>query len=232
MDTFINNFELKSWQVFSEGEGACIKIRFKPVDHIGNSTVKPQPSGKWKKASPSQVKRDSVRSQKHSMEMRSRDSSDKENPRSLDLDMQSALNVSSVTVKSASSLMSDCSEKLDYSPDSDTRSVVNITATEPCSSEQSPREECILSPLPSVVEQSDSDSEWSDTDIPSEIKCPAKSCCYGDSNGDPSVPVYLCTRCEHLYVCISCFNDGGHRNHRKYLVPYSESLKESISSYG
>ena len=116
LESFLSNtFAVKSWQIFSEGEGACVKIRFRP-SNIGESTMVPQEQCKWKKASPSQVKRDRERSAKHSMQLRSRNQKTVEVPRNLDNEPQSHLDISKVTVESVSSPVSDCSSQVNTSP--------------------------------------------------------------------------------------------------------------------
>ena len=238
MDSLLSNLELKSWQIFSENEGAVLKIRFKPASHIGDtcSTVKPHISSKFKKISPSQLKRDKERSTRHSMMTRSKDS--KEQARGEQELDNLALDISAMSVESVNNSGSTCSNILDLNNSViEPRQVVNIISPQLQTSNQ-PVGEAILSPVPSVTEQSDSDNDdsdscsASDTDVPpnTENLCSASHCHYGDKNGDPNIPVYKCLACSSednireglssgpLFICNNCREAGGHKNHNRYIT--------------
>ena len=230
LDTYTESLDLRSWQCYSEGDGVCLKIRFKPSSHIESKeqpvTVKHQQSGKWKKASPSQLKRDSERIEKHRMQTRSQTVDTIEMPREEDTVVDSRLNVSVVSLKSDCTSGSDCNMQMDSSlvrSDSECRPAFKTEFSEASSTEHSPGD-YILSPLPPVPEKEDTSD--SDEDVVPYVDCPSKRCCYGNSAGDPDIPLFKCTKCSgrfDLLVCAVCHEEGGHSNHQKYIVPYCDT---------
>ena len=148
-----------------------------------------------------------------------------------------ALDLSVMSVESANNSGSNCSNVVDLnSSELEPRQVVNISHISNHGNE--PVGEVILSPLLAVPEHPDSDSEYSDaesasdTDVlpNSETLCPASHCHYGNSNGDPKIPVYKCLACcskesieeglssGPVFVCDGCYKAGGHKNHKRYMT--------------
>ena len=229
LDSYAKNMDLKSWQCFSEGEGVCLKIRFRPLSHVDNSTVIPHVIAKYKKASPSQQKRDSDRMEKHQMKTRSQTIDSVEKPRKHDSEAEQCLDISTVTVKSGLSSVSTCSMIMKDSPtelnESPSRSVFVNNTTEACMTGYHQEDYIPTSMPPISVEElaMDNNSDDSDYDISPKCECPSSRCSYG-SEGDPNIPVFICKRCSNpkegtMYVCKVCLDSGGHAQHRKFLVP-------------
>ena len=229
LSAFIGSLDLKSWQIYSEGNGACVKIRFKPREGENVNTVELKAKGKWKKASPSQIKRDGARATKHAMALRSKSGSEPEKPRYA-VSEEDFLDTSVIIPKSDLSEMSNCSSDINMSPLSVGDLQIRSLPTEPYISEQDKRDcSSIMSPLPEIQEdcESDTDSNWSLTtdERYEENPCLAKMCQYFDYNGiDQNVGVFKCSRdeCRHTYICETCVQNGGHRGHKQYLVPYMD----------
>ena len=71
LGTFVGEFDLKSWQIFSDKDGANLRIRFRNKEHGGASTgVSLSLAGSYTKKSPSQMQRDHKRSVEHSQQKR------------------------------------------------------------------------------------------------------------------------------------------------------------------
>ena len=236
LDSYASNMELKSWQCFSEGEGVCLKIRFRPPSHIDNSTVRPQVTAKYKKASPSQQKRDSDRMDKHRMKTRSQTVESVEKPRKHDSEAEKQLDLSRVTVKSELSSVSTCSMVMKDSPtelnESPSGSVF-VNTTEACMTGHH-QEDYIPSPLlpPLIDKELDNISNYdsdSNSDISPKCDCPSSKCSYASSyRGDINIPVFVCQKCSNpregtMFVCKVCLDSGGHAQHSKYLVPLDDT---------
>ena len=225
LSTLLDSLELSSWQIFSEKQGACLKIRFKDSGHNQSSTVEPHLKQKWKKASPSQMKRDSNRSAKHNMVLRSRTDSEPEKPRCEDNEHVN-LDISPVSVKGDTSLVSTCNSDINLTPSSVTEKEIRPLPTEASISEQTGGD-IIPSSLDTEVDSDQETESSSESDVGGYLKdhvCVCRSCIYFDFDAeDPRIPYFRCTKCSDTYVCQTCINNGGHHGHQKYLVPYNSN---------
>lgn len=227
LNSFLDSLELKSWQIYSEGNGACMKIRFKPKVSSENVTVEQCGKGKWKKASPSQLKRDGARAQRHAMTLRSKSCDQPEQPRYVD-NNEPELEMSAITIKSDCTERSNCTQSdIDFSPVSNSHSQIRPLPSEPCMDEQ--LEDYIPSPLSEIGEDSESDSgSWCiDTDERyKENACLHRRCQYFDfGEEDMSTVLYECLKsgCENRHICETCVRNGGHRGHKKYIRPVEDT---------
>ena len=112
LGTMVDNFTLKSWQIFNENDGICMKIRFRAVPEQQRNTVLPQEKAiKFKKVSPSQLKRDQNRAKEYHQRANRMDSaiSEPEMTRSDDVLQEGPAPVTPETVESDSTLGSPCS---------------------------------------------------------------------------------------------------------------------------
>lgn len=236
LDTFANSFDLKSWQCYGEGEGVCLKIRFKPPSHVSSynqvDTVKQQTTAKWKKVSPSQQKRDSERIERHRMKTRSQAEGSVEKPRKQSSDSQAPLDISTVTVSSDLTSVSDCSMVMrDSLNDSPSRSEFVLDNTEPCmSGHHKGHHTPVLPSVPTLMEEQEDEDSGSDSDIPPKCECPSSNCSYGCNydDGDGTIPVFICPKCSNskdgtMFICEVCLKHGGHSQHSKYIVPYNNT---------
>ena len=110
LSTMVEKFDLKSWQIFDERDGICMKIRFKTVQENQCSTGEPQmKSAKFRKISPSQMKRDHSRAREynHRPKVMDRKDSEIEMARTDDGSFTEPVVVSPVSVES------DCLSELD-----------------------------------------------------------------------------------------------------------------------
>ena len=72
-------FALKSWQIYDEHDGLCMKIRFKTVQEHQESTGEPQLKPiKFRKISPSQMKRDQNRANGYNLKPKAKQDRDNE----------------------------------------------------------------------------------------------------------------------------------------------------------
>lgn len=231
LDTLMEQYDINSWQIYSEKNGCSIKIRMKSVHHdekinSASGTVKPHiKTSKFKKASPSTVKRDELRSKQHHLQdqvvTRSRSKADQiEIPRSDSVSSETCkVDISPVSVKEDHNVSVSCNEDINDSL-TETRSVCSLTSTsmtltpEPCLLEHNSIKDCSTPPVPMLEE-----SEQSDEDLcpPSaDVMCNSCDCCFGPVTGQKYLEHYKCAKCGVL-LCVKCFNGKEHWKHMEYI---------------
>ena len=248
LSSLVESFDLKSWSIYDDQHGACcLKIRWKPLE-----STRETPSGdhlqnlpqKYKKKSPSSTLRDQKRSSNHhsnnysvTTRSKSRTVSDKEQCRSTTDVSESTLIQSPVQVESNTPVFDDSpvttvnnsviESPVLNSPDHDLYKT-EIMSPEKALTGQST---CGLFSSSSsghvkqdTREQVGSDSECDSSDsVCRETECSSRLCYYGSSSGDPNIPIFKCMKCEDLYVCSPCIEEGLHQRHKRHFIPFADS---------
>lgn len=53
--------------------------------------------------------------------------------------------------------------------------------------------------------------------------CDSNMCVYGGGDDMSITNVYVCRKCENMFVCAKCLAEGGHSEHRRYLTKYDDT---------
>ena len=243
LDTLLEEFNIRSWQIYSENQGCCLKIRMSQVQHeeekINASTVEHQKieTTKFKKVSKSTLKRDKERSSAyHSRVMtRSRSKNQDKTPETAreatateDKVDISPISVCETSVSCTRPLDDSVCINLDNSL-TENRSVHSCESLTPLKDSDQEILGQTSEELKTVKNfHFESDSETSDPPVGdfesvASIKCSCQT--YQCQNAkDPSESrskYYICSICN-IRICDLCYNACFHYGHTMSMVYHNE----------
>ena len=240
LDTLLNQFDIRSWQIISENQGCSLKIRMTQVPHeeekINTSTVEHQKieSAKFKKVSKSTLKRDQARSSAYHSRVMTRSRSKAqdqtpETPREATA-TEDKVDISPVSVCETSVSCSQLDDSVCINLDKSLTENRSVHSSESLTSLKDSDQEILGQPSEAMdsvnnfLSKIDSETSAPPTgDSVASINCSCKTfqCINSTEPSESRSKYYICTACN-IRICDLCYAACFHYGHTLSMVYHTE----------
>ena len=248
LDTLLEEFDIRSWQIYSENQGCSLKIRMTQVYHdevkINTSTVKHQKveTAKFKKVSKSTLKRDQERSSMYHSRMMTRSQSKiqdqvPETPREATV-AEDKLDISPISACETSvSCTSQFDDSVCINLDTSLTENRSVHSCETLTLQKDSDQENLGQVFEKTeTEMSDPFKTCSETSAPPngdsgsvptiECTCQTYNCVNAKNPNESSSKYYVCSICD-IRICDLCYAQCSHYGHMLSMVYHNDDFDDT-----